>query len=128
MHFTDPLLFACELHEVVLLQVVLPTGDVEYISIGDTAADVALPAGFTAVSLDILQLNSSTRNIFLTLSIANASLLDGGEIRCYDSTRKKAVMAGCRIDCKLTNILNFSDESKCNHPTCFFYKRPHHDT
>ena len=82
----------------------LPTGDSERMSLGDTVADVALPAGFTAVSLDISESHSFTRNIFLTLSVANATLLDGGEIIC-DDTWRTAVMAGCLIDCKLTNIV-----------------------
>ena len=39
----EPLLFTCEVNGVVLLRVVLPTGDQEMISVGDTAADVMLP-------------------------------------------------------------------------------------
>ena len=96
MHFTDPLLFYCELHEVFALKVVLPTGDVDVVSLGDTHTGIALPAGFTAVSLDITEHNIYTRNIALTLSLVNASLLKGGEIRCDDTVRN-AVMAGCSI-------------------------------
>ena len=128
VHFTDPLLFTCELYEVFLLRVVLPTGDMEQMSIGDNADDVVLPAGFKAVSLNIIELETFTRNIGLTFSIANASLLDGGNIIC-DNSNGKAVMAGCLIDSKLINILiNLSDKSKCNHPTCPFYNRPPCDT
>ena len=85
----------------------LPTGDTEPISLGDTVNIVNenLPAGFKAVSLNISQLDNSIRNIFLTVSVSNASLLDGGEIRCDDTTRRNAVMAGCLIDSELINIL-----------------------
>ena len=58
----------------------LPTGDQEIISVGDTAADVALPVGFDAVSLDI-ESDEYTRNFTLTLSIDSAYLLNGGEIK-----------------------------------------------
>ena len=96
VHLTDPLLFYCELHEVFALKVVLPTGDVDVVSLGDTHTGIALPAGFTAVSLDITEHNIYTRNIALTLSLMNASLLKGGEIRCDDTVRN-TVMAGCSI-------------------------------
>ena len=79
---SEPLLFTCEVYGVVLLRVVLPTGDQEIISVLDTAADVALPAGFTAVSLDIREIDESTRNITLSLSIDSAYLLNGGEVKC----------------------------------------------
>ena len=60
---SQPLLFTCEVHGIALLRVVLPTGDQEIISIGDTTADVALPAGFTAVFVNITEIDESTRNI-----------------------------------------------------------------
>lgn len=97
---TDPLLFTCELHEVAYLQVVLPTGDREFVSLGDTAADVVLPTGFTPVSLDIAELDFHRRNISLTLSIANASLLDGGEIICREWRNFKVVYSGWLSYCK----------------------------
>ena len=93
---SDPLLFTCELSDVFVLRVVFPTGYKEHISVGDTVADVALPDGYTAVSLDILGVDSSTRKISLTLSIKNSSLLNGGQIRCND-TIKNVVMAGCPL-------------------------------
>ena len=97
---TDPLLFTCGLKEVSLLRVVLPTGDHEYISLGDSAASVlGLPAGLTAESICISEVDEVTRNIFLALSIANASLLEGGEIKCYDSLQNR-VMAGCPLQSK----------------------------
>ena len=95
---TDPLLFTCELNEIILLKVVLPTGDHESISLGDTAASVALPAGFTAVALTIhvLEINESERNISLTLSIASASLLNCSVITC-DDTQGNEMVAGCPV-------------------------------
>ena len=95
---TDPLLFTCELNGVILLRVVLPTGDYEHISLGDTAADVhLLPAGFSAESLHITKINDDIKNISLTLSIANASLLNCSEIICDDTTQTNVVMAGCPV-------------------------------
>ena len=94
---TDPLLFTCELYEAVLLRVILPSGDQEIISLGDTAPDVVLPSGFTAVSLDITEIDNSRRNFNLTLSIANASLLNGGEITCDNTTERNTAKAGCPI-------------------------------
>ena len=47
---SEPLLFTCEVYGAALLRVVLPTGDQEVISVGDTAADIALLAGVTAVA------------------------------------------------------------------------------
>ena len=94
---SDPLVFTCKVYGVVLLRVVLPTGDQEIISVGDTADDVALPAGFTAVSLDITEIDDSTRNFNLTLSIDSASRLEGGNITCDNTTQKKVATARCPI-------------------------------
>ena len=96
---TDPLLFTCELKGVFILRVVLPTGDRETTSLGDTAASVALPAGFTAESLSIEEIDGNVRNYSLTLSVATASLLDGGEILC-DDTFWNVVRAGCPLHSK----------------------------
>ena len=95
---TDPLLFTCELNGVFLLRVKLPTGDQEVTSVGDTATDVVLPTGFTAKVLNI-RVDEMKRNFFLTLSIANASLLNGGEMICDDTNLKDivVVMAGCPL-------------------------------
>ena len=97
MHSTEPLSFTCELINVFVLRIVLPNGDGEPISVGDTASDVALPDGFSAESLNIVEIDGSTRNFFLKLSIANASLLDGGEIICDDTSSMNKVMAGCPV-------------------------------
>ena len=94
---SDPLLFNCEVNGAVLLQVRLPTGDQETISVGDTAADVALPTGFTAVSLDITEIDDSTRNFNLTLSIDRAFRLEGGNITCDNSTSLNTAMDECLI-------------------------------
>ena len=94
---TDPLLFTCEVNGVVLLQVKLPSGDQETISVGDDTADVDLPTGFTPVSLSIKEVDESRRNFSLTLSIDHAYLLEGSEITCDDSTPKNRVKAKCPI-------------------------------
>ena len=94
---SDPLIFTCEVNDTFGLRVTLPTGKREIISIGDTTDHVALPAGFTADSLVIITLNNYTsRNFSLTLSIENASLLNGGQISCDDITQNMA-KAGCPL-------------------------------
>ena len=103
---TDPLLFTCEVNGVVLLRVLLPTGDQETVSVGDTAADIALPTGFTAVSLNITKIDESRRNINVIISIANASLLGGGEITCDDTTSRNRANASCPIIGKLNSQSN----------------------
>ena len=75
----------------------LPSGDQEIVSLGDTTVDLHLPPGFTAVSLDITEIFDFRRNFNLTISIANASLLDDGEIRCDDTTGNKIAQATCPI-------------------------------
>ena len=109
---SEPLLFTCEVYETVLLRVVLPTGDQEIISFGDTPADVALPAGFTAVFLNVPRINESTRNFKLTLSIDSASLLNGGEIKCDDTTSMNEAKAKCPIIGELNSLLLFPTIAK----------------
>ena len=104
---SDPLLFNCEVNGVVLLRVRLPTGDQEIISLGDAADDVALPTGFTAVSLDTTIIDDSTRNFTLTLAIDRAFRLKGGNITCDDTTPMNIAMAGCLIS-KLSPPVNWS--------------------
>ena len=110
MNPTEPLLFTCEVNAIVLLRVVLPTGDQEIVSVGDTAADVALPTGFTAVSLVITEVDESTRNFNITISIASASLLGGGEITCDDTTsrNRSRASASCPVIGKLNSLSNIS--------------------
>ena len=96
---TDPLLFTCALIRVHILRVILPTGVHDIISLGDTLASIDLPAGLTAVFLNITETNDFKRNIVLKLSIASASLLEGGELRC-DDTVGNGVMAGCPLRSK----------------------------
>ena len=91
----DSLLFNCKIYETLLLRVVFPAGDQEIISVGDTPADVNLPPGFSAVSLDITTENNN-RNFNLTLSIDSASLLKDGYITCDDTSKKRA-KARCPI-------------------------------
>ena len=82
----------------------LPIGDKDIVSTGDTPAGITLPVGFHAVSLDITDLEHNTykRNIAITLSLVNVFLLEGGETRC-DDTMGNAVMAACSIAGELTN-------------------------
>ena len=101
VHFTDPLLYTCELHEVYILQVKLPTDYKEAVALGDTASTVSLPAGFTAVFLNVTVLYDFTRSISLTIILSNASLLDGGNIVCDDTTERNRAIVGCPIDSKL---------------------------
>ena len=106
---TDPLLFTCEVNEAVLLRVILPTGEQDILSVGDTAGDIELlnmPTGFTAKSLVITEIDESTRNFSLTLLIDKTYLLEGGEITCDDSTPKNVVKAKCPIG-------KYSSPSKC---------------
>ena len=100
----EPLLFTCVVYGAALLRVVLPTGDQEIISIGDTPADVALPAGFTAESLDITEIDGFTRNFNLTFSIDSASLLNGSEIKCDDTTSRNEAKAKCPIIGELSSL------------------------
>ena len=101
MNSTDPLLFTCELNNVIGLRVILPNGVQEVVSHGDNvnySESVILSVGFIAVSLNIMSvIDKIKRNISLTLSIANASLLVGGEIICDDTTPRNKVMAGCPV-------------------------------
>jgi hypothetical protein len=91
----DPLVFTCEVNNAVSLRVILPTGYREHVSVGDTTNNVALPAGFKADSLVITPIDDFRRNFTLTLSIENASLLNGGLIRCYEYGNR--AMAGCPL-------------------------------
>ena len=101
MKSTDPLLFTCELSNVIGLRVILPNGAQEVISHGDNdrgPETVALSDGFIAVSLNIMSvMEKIERNVSLTISIANASLLDGGEIICDNTSLWYIVMAGCPV-------------------------------
>ena len=81
----DPLVFTCGVKNTLVLQVALPTGYREHAAIGDTANSVVLPAGFKADSLIITPIDIYTNNFTLTLSIENASLLNGGQIICDDA-------------------------------------------
>ena len=92
----DPLVFPCEVNDVYILRVVLPSGHQEHISAGDTTSDITLPAGFTAISL-LITSHNFTRNISLTLILEKASLLNGGLITCDDTTLNIVAMAGCPL-------------------------------
>ena len=100
---TDSLLFTCELNGVFLLRVLLPNGAQEVASLGDTVHSISLPHGFTPVSFNISARNESRRNFSLSIFIENASLLDGGEIKCDDSTFRLNAMASAR--CPLGKLI-----------------------
>ena len=94
----DPLVFTCELNEVAVLRVIFPNGYSEILSDGTSDEDdVVTPPGFTAVSFEATVIDASSRNFVLTLSIANASLLNGSNITCDDATPNNRVMAGCPL-------------------------------
>ena len=88
---TDPLLFTCNLTNVVALRVTFPNGE------RTVGSDPKIPVGFKAVSFNVFKIDESTRNISLILSIANASLLDGRGIICDDAIPINNVTAGCRV-------------------------------
>ena len=95
----DPLIFTCEVNDAYILRVIiiLPIGNYrEHIAAGDTTSDITLPAGFTADSL-LITLHNFTRNFSLTLTLENASLLNGGQITCDDTTLNNVAMAGCPL-------------------------------
>ena len=94
---SDPLLFNCEVNGAVLLRLGLPTGDQEIISVGDTVDTLALPTGFTAVSLNITEIDDSARNFNLTFSIDRAFRLEGGNITCDNTTSANTAMDKCLI-------------------------------
>ena len=93
----DPLLFTCAVNGAILMRVVFPSGDQEIISVGDTAASVDLPTGFTAVSLNVTEIDNTRRIFSIAISIASASLLEGGMIICDDTTPTNSAMDGCPI-------------------------------
>ena len=77
----------------------LPTGDQETISFGDTAAIVDLPLGFTVV---YLQNDEYRKKIHLTLSVDSVSRLNGGNITCDNTTtRKEAELTSPFLYCTL---------------------------
>ena len=120
---SDPLTFTCEINEIPILQVVLPNGEVEFVSpgISQDKLNEELPDGFTAEDLVITPIDNASRNYVLTLSIASASLLDGGVITCDGATGSSA-NAGCPILGKNCKLLCFQER-----PICSLYMdtRPH---
>ena len=95
----DSLVFTCKISNVSALRIILPSGDQEVVSLGDTASSVGLPAGFTADSLVITETDNYRRNIALTISIEKASLLNGSQIKCDDVSRNDNIsaMTGCPL-------------------------------
>ena len=99
----DPLLSTCQLKDnIITLRIVLPSGIQEVVSLSDSPTDVRLPAGFTVASLVVSDVNENSILYKLTISIANTSLLDGGEIICDDMTQRKVAVARCPLVSKLS--------------------------
>ena len=94
---SDTLFFTCEIYEIVVLRVMLPTGDQEIISLGNTFNNIELSDGFEAVDLTITKVNEYSRNFSLLLRIDSASRLNGGNITCDNTTPLKKASAGCPI-------------------------------
>ena len=93
----DPLVFTCEVNDASSLRVILPTGEQDVVSVGNISLNLHLPAGFTIDNLFIAEMDTLKRNFSLTLSIENASLLNGGQITCDDTTTRSTAMAGCPL-------------------------------
>ena len=98
---SDPLTFTCEINGAIVLRLVLPIGRPVPGVLRSTTRDTLnrnLPDGFIALDLGTTAaVNDSKADFVLTLSITNASLLAGGEIRCGDGTDDNVAMAGCPI-------------------------------
>ena len=92
----DPLVFTCEVNSF-LMRILLPNGDQEVASLGDTASDIYISAGFTVDAFNITPVDTFKSNYTLTLSIENASLLNGGQITCDDTTTLSRAMARCPL-------------------------------
>ena len=90
----DPLLFTCEVNETQILRVTLPDSTIQTLSPGVEFMPVD---GITLVSLNTSVVVDVTRNYNLTLSIANASVLAGGEIRCDNTGDVIVATAGCPV-------------------------------
>ena len=101
----DPLLFTCEVNETVVLRVTLPDSTTQTLSPDDDFVPID---GITLVSLDISVVMDVTRNYNLTLSIANASVLAGGEIRCDTSGDTIVATAGCPVLGMFSGIIRMS--------------------
>jgi hypothetical protein len=90
---------------------VLPSGIQEVVSLSDTPTDVSLPAGFTVASLVVSDVNENSILYKLTISIANASLLDGGEIICDDIIHRKVAVARCPLVANALHVQYFLNMS-----------------
>ena len=80
----------------------LPSGIQEVVSLSVTTTDVSLPAGFTVASSVVSDVNGDSKMYKLTICIANASLLDGGDIICDDIKQRKVAVARCPLFGKLS--------------------------
>lgn len=93
---TDPLLFTCTVisSPIITITVIFPSGqtislNTENTTVGD------LPGGVSVKSKNVTI--SGTFNYTLTLSIENASLLNGGGITCDTNAIDNVDMARCPV-------------------------------
>ena len=92
----DPLVYTCEVNSY-LMRIILPSGVQEVASIGDTESDILFPsAGFNVYTFNVTPVDIFRRNYTPTLSIENASLLNGGQIIC-DDTENIVANARCPL-------------------------------
>ena len=103
---TDPLLFTCTGNELTVLSMIvtLPNGDP--LSLSRTGAvSGTIPDGFSVISRSAVPNDGNVSfNFTLSLSIENASLLNGDVIACDDNTIRE--MAGCSVVGKFSLLLD----------------------
>ena len=95
---TDSLLLTCTANEIIILRVTLPSdGTLGVFNDGTVTGIGTLPAGFSVESSNaIVNPGGLSYNYTLSLSIENASLLNGSMIVCDDNTIHQD-MAGCPV-------------------------------
>ena len=95
---TDSLLLTCTANEIIILRVTLPSdGTLGVFNDGTVTGIGTLPAGFSVESSNaIMNPGGLSYNYTLSLSIENASLLNGSMIVCDDNTINQD-MAGCPV-------------------------------
>ena len=94
---TDSLLFTCTAIEILTLRVTLPSGiRLFFDSSGMPPGNV--PDGFSVESRSVIpNVGITSYNYTLSLSIDNASLLNGDMILCDDTTSANQDTAGCPV-------------------------------
>ena len=95
---TDPLLFTCNITGSLstTATVTLPPSGVVILLSNDNSALGMVPQGYILQST-IVSMNDGLNNFILTLSIENASLLNGSDIICNSGLSGGIRMAGCPV-------------------------------